>query len=841
MFQLAYVRSGNSARKYVLGSESELSAPAASFTSQILYTAIASPVFPVVVGRKNAVVWQQLGFSEDALQAGKQLSLPSGEKKYHTSTRQRSAARKKLQSYGTQQNRGSQKRKTWCCTFSMRLNSSSEKRRREKPGLLWHSLISFMSSSRCSDSRETLRPPTMLRLRLGRALSVQNVECAGQAGTSAQNVQNTESADQDGTTHQQSRDQDDDDPQLAGIPKRKAQPLVVSDDEDEVTSNSTPSTMRPTPAQDIMKEKIAKLRVELDLTEIAKKSLVADVTEHEKARKLRRKIDGYEKKLKLKEKQRVYAMKHRENKKQKIIELCSKNPDAAKSLTPRAGPGRPRLEEEQSELLKAVVDLAMFGASTEERRRCEIVLTVHTLSELTDKLIELGFNISRSATYIRQLPRRTDTREAKRHVVTVPVKLSRPEADHHKAHQDQYFCVAFIRSLETVASVLGPHSVNFLSQDDKARVPIGLIAANKQAPLVMHVEYKVSLPDHDFVIASTHKLIPSVYALCEVKPNEMGLPEAVSYSGPTYIAIRSGKRSSPTATSHAQDLETLLTLEPFYKFMKNGDGKVKPVLIISSDGGPDENPRYRKVIAHARRMAPLSRELTGVVLPHDSFGTHLDSNGRTVDVSLEKDNLKKAGEILAEIWSAVCIDGHEVVKCDYRDCCSPRRSALHMILHDRFLSPPYPITQVDGHLTIPDPEEHDGKSFAPFLIRHCLPIQPLHAFIGMPYDLYCPSVRRDLEERCCSTCGIYFSSITRAAEHRRAVHRAPAALARKVRPSRIVTRRATDLLCASDNGLEWLNRNEVEGADDFTENHMDMLVPVVTLETVHESPWTELE
>ncbi|KAJ8879308.1 hypothetical protein PR048_019916 [Dryococelus australis] len=83
-------------------------------------------------------------------------------------------------------------------------------------------------------------------------------------------------------------DQDDDDPQLAGAPKRKTQPLVVSDDEDEVTSNSTPSAMRPTPAQDIMKEKIAKLRVELDLTERRKKSLVADGTEHEKAPKLRR-------------------------------------------------------------------------------------------------------------------------------------------------------------------------------------------------------------------------------------------------------------------------------------------------------------------------------------------------------------------------------------------------------------------------------------------------------------------------------------------------------------------------------------------------------------------------
>lgn len=464
---------------------------------------------------------------------------------------------------------------------------------------------------------------------------------------------------------------------------------MISDDVYEMTSNSTPSAVRPTPAQDIMKGKIAKLRVELDLTERRKGSLIADGTEHEKARNLRQGIDDYKKKLKLKEKQRVYAMKHRENKRQKIIELCSKNPDAAKSLTPRAGPGRPRLEEDQPELLKAIVDLAMFGASAEERRRCEIVRTVHTLSELTKKLIEQGLNVSRSATYIRLLPRRTDTCESKRHVVTVPVKLSRPEADHHKAHQDQYFCVTSIRTLETVASVLGPHSVTFLSQDDKARVPIGLTAANKQAPLLMHVEYKVSLPDHDFVIASRHKLIPSVYALCEVKPNEMGRPEAVSYSGPTYIAIRSGKHSSSTATSHAQDLDTVITLEPFYNFMKNGNGEVKPVLIISSNGGPDENPRYRKVIAHAiehfkkydldaifivtnapgrsafnrveRRMAPLSRELTGVVLPHDSFGTHLDSSGRTVDVSLEKDNFKKAGEILAEIWSAVCIDGHEVV------------------------------------------------------------------------------------------------------------------------------------------------------------------------------------
>ncbi|GBP20876.1 hypothetical protein EVAR_80695_1 [Eumeta japonica] len=185
-----------------------------------------------------------------------------------------------------------------------------------------------------------------------------------------------------------------------------------------------------------------------------------------------------------------------------------------------------------------------------------------------------------------------------------------------------------------------------------------------------------------------------------------------------------------------------------------------------------------------------------------------------------------------------------VVKCDDQKCCSPRRSDLHMILHDRFLPPPYPITQVDGHLTIPDFKEHDGKSFAPFLIRHCLPIQPLNAFISTPYDLYCPSVRDDLEKDAVVHAVFTLHLALRAEEHRRAAHIAPAKQARmfrKVRPSRIVTRRANELLCASANGLEWLDQNEVEGADDFTENHIDMLVPIVSLETAHDFPWTELE
>lgn len=213
----------------------------------------------------------------------------------------------------------------------------------------------------------------------------------------------------------------------------------------------------------------------------------------------------------------------------------------------------------------------------------------------------------------------------------------------------------------------------FISQDDKAKVPIGKTAAKLQAPLLMHVEYKVRLSDHDFVVGPRHLLTPSVYAGIVIKPNAMGRREAVTYSGPTYIAIRSGKHSSSTATTHAKDLRKVFSLGDFEPLVKGLDGKVKPVLMVSVDGGPDENPRYSSVILHAishfkeydldavfvftnapgrsafnrveRRMAPLSRELSGVVLPYDRCGNHLDSSGKTVDPQLERLNFHHAGSV----------------------------------------------------------------------------------------------------------------------------------------------------------------------------------------------------
>ena len=180
----------------------------------------------------------------------------------------------------------------------------------------------------------------------------------------------------------------------------------------------------------------------------------------------------------------------------------------------------------------------MHGSASHDKRREEMYRSVKTLTQLKEALTDVGFKISRSATYLRLLPRRSDTQEGKRHVTTVPVRLCKAQNDLHAQHTDSPFATVSINYLEELASLLGPKQVTFISQDDKARVPLGVTAANKQTPLLMHVEYRVRLADHDWVKATKHKLIPSVYAGIKIKEDGLGDKTAVGYSGPTFIAIR---------------------------------------------------------------------------------------------------------------------------------------------------------------------------------------------------------------------------------------------------------------------------------------------------------------
>ncbi|GBP00285.1 hypothetical protein EVAR_885_1 [Eumeta japonica] len=604
--------------------------------------------------------------------------------------------------------------------------------------------------------------------------------------------------------------------------------------------------------------------------------------------------------------------KSRNFKNQKIVELCEKNIDLAAALKLRDTLGWPRVEEKQSGLLEVIKDLAVFGGAADDRRRTEIIRCCKTLDDLQAELCKLGYTISRSGLYLRLLPRRVNTEEGKRHVVTVPVKLCKPDSALHFKHQDGTFCTAMIRHLESLASILGPEQVFFLSMDDKARVPLGITAAKAQAPILMHLDYRVKLPDHDFVVAEKHKLIPSVYAGIVVKKDGEGKPEAVSHSGSTYVAIRSGKHSSSNAETHATDIDKLSEISAFENFMKTREGFVKPVFIFTCDGGPDENPRYERVIISAiqhfkdfdldavyiatnapgrsafnrveRRMAPLSRELTGVVLKHDNFGSHLDSSNKTTDLDLEKRNFESAGTVLSNIWSQLVIDGYpvvakyimptetrldveqakvlkrdviwyanhvresqyllQIVKCEVVSCCGVQRSSLRRLLREGFLPPPVLIKQTSNGYITTEKDDIEGK-FAPLLLQLSLKLSALSHLKQVPYDSYCPSVEGYLCKRSCGFCGLYFASYKATNQHKqlhKEQHEVPIA---KIRPQRIAARRAREILCLDINDdAIWLDEKDVDttnvpDVENLNENEVTAMPVINNLKEWVQSPWTE--
>jgi len=110
-----------------------------------------------------------------------------------------------------------------------------------------------------------------------------------------------------------------------------------------------------------------------------------------------------------------------------------------------------------------------------------------------------------------------------------------------------------------------------------------------------------------------------------------------------------------------QDLKSLI-LDPKYNDMLKKNGEIRPIWMLLVDKGPDENPRHLKNIksycqlfrkfdldyltvrTHApeqskynpvkREMATLSGKLAGVTLPIDHFGSHLNSQGKVIDLEL---------------------------------------------------------------------------------------------------------------------------------------------------------------------------------------------------------------
>lgn len=272
--------------------------------------------------------------------------------------------------------------------------------------------------------------------------------------------------------------------------------------------SSNKLTKKNKPAQDSLQNELEILRAD-QLALLKRKNI--NLISEEQEKNLKR-LETREKEILqlIKKKQDDCARQQKLRDKRK--EVLQSDPDLRKRFCVRDVPGRPRLEVDQPDLLKTIVDLVMLDASAHEKRREESLRSIKSLEDLKDELGKLGFILSKSGLYLRLLPRKSNSIEGKKHINTVPVKLIKAACDEHKSHDDTKFCRSSIKHIEEICSFLGPSEVCVISQDDKAKVPIGITASTKQSPMMMHVEYRVQLPDHRWVVGNRQKINPSVYA-----------------------------------------------------------------------------------------------------------------------------------------------------------------------------------------------------------------------------------------------------------------------------------------------------------------------------------------
>lgn len=50
------------------------------------------------------------------------------------------------------------------------------------------------------------------------------------------------------------------------------------------------------------------------------------------------------------------------------------------------------------------------------------------------------------------------------------------------------FAKIFCDDMKSLGPLFGPEAMVYLSNDDKARIPLGLAASNLQSPILMHLE-----------------------------------------------------------------------------------------------------------------------------------------------------------------------------------------------------------------------------------------------------------------------------------------------------------------------------------------------------------------
>src|SRR5205823_4688904 len=140
---------------------------------------------------------------------------------------------------------------------------------------------------------------------------------------------------------------------------------------------------------------------------------------------------------------------------------------------------------------------------------------VRTIKHLRQALEEkYNIYLSRQCVSAYLEPRHSNTFAARRHHHPAKVGLASVARTEMKTHVDEHYCLASVKAARTFAEVFA-HDAVIISQDDKAKIGLGIPAVGRTFKAMQTVNEPVSIADHDFPAGSKMKLIPSVYLVID--------------------------------------------------------------------------------------------------------------------------------------------------------------------------------------------------------------------------------------------------------------------------------------------------------------------------------------
>ncbi|CAG8641988.1 30528_t:CDS:2 [Gigaspora margarita] len=363
-------------------------------------------------------------------------------------------------------------------------------------------------------------------------------------------------------------------------------------------------------------------------------------------------------------------------------------------------------------------------------RRPSFLLLNPDLLEKMHSCIEFGSAAKKSR---KEVIKRINSLNAKRHHHAMAIQINSVSRNEMPKHIDEHYCLQMVKDAKQFASAFASYSV-IISQDDKAKVSLGILAVGRIFKNIQIAHELVEVPDHDFPKGSKQKLIPSVYLTIDLEDSNDSL-----HNGQLLIFIRPQWLLKTSSLTHIVDLIQIVENPDLSSKLKLED-EFKPILVLLVDNGPDENPRHLKNIkeycklfielnldyftirTHApgqsaynpveRSMSTLSEKLAGIVLPIDNFGSYLDSNdhihGKEVFIEYVDEQIDSFNKALDISWSwieihyQICQYFLDIRKCNNFNCCSKWRAeevADLLAENDRFLPPA--IKGRDGHFLNP--------------------------------------------------------------------------------------------------------------------------------------------